>query len=360
MGGGKKRGRNSSDNNKPKPDIVSPTSNPPKRSKEQDLEMEEIMKKLDTMATKEDLKSMATKDDVKTLSTDIGKIQNDYQSLNSSILNTKRDLTKEIKKVDDSLTSGLAGVRDELATEMLGVNSQLEGFAERLLVIEKRQEEREPFDYRYTVVIRGVPYDPEEDPLKTAEDVIHRGIGFSEMSVIRAKRKGARPLQSQNGIIKAELSSEADVKRVIDNAKSLKQTSDFKKIYVSQARNEYQLTIHGSIRTLLNIIPGGNEYTVLPNARIVKKRDPAQSGGGASGRGGFGGQGGRGGFGGSGGRGGFGGTGFGTRGGFNNPIFGRTNKGPNRDSNGDVPDIRNTNQFPNLNGNTDATAADNR
>ncbi len=104
-------------------------------------------------------------------------------------------------------------------------------------------------------------------------------------------------------------------------------------------------TIHGSIRTLLDIIPGGKEYTVLPNARIVKKRDPAQGGPGfTAGRGGLGGRGARGGSGG--------------RGGFNNPIFG-TIPGANR--NDEPLNLRDMNQFPNLNGiNGAAMATDER
>ena len=137
----------------------------------------------------------------------------------------------------------------------------MEGFAERLLVIEQRQQERDPFDFRFTVVIRGLSYEPDEDPLAKAQDVISRGIGLSEMPVLRAKRLGAR--DGRSGVIKAELSSEANVKRVVECSKALKDTSDFKKVYVNRSRNELEMVQQGNMRTLLNIIPGGEKYSYL-------------------------------------------------------------------------------------------------
>ncbi len=247
-----------------------------------------LMDKMDTLATKVDLESMVKKEDIKTLEDDVKVLKTEFGKLSMSLGTTKTELVGKINEAKTELNEGIAKIKDELASEMATVNHRFESFGDRLTRLEVNQPQRKEFDKMFSVVITGLSYVPDEDPIQRAQVVVE-AMGITDISVICAKRYGCKPLQGKPGVITAEFSTEQEKDRVLESAKNLNNNPIYKKVYVNPKRDDLHMAQVRSMNKLLDLIPGARETKyVNRNAEIVDKRDRGSTGVGRGMRGGYG------------------------------------------------------------------------
>ena len=295
---GKKRGRNPSSPNSQQQrpenpahritDPSKPVTMAPKVDKSQSDFEKRLLDKMDTLATKADLESMVKKEDIKSLEDDVKGLKTEFGKLSISLDTTKTELKGKIDQLKTDLSGEISQVRGELTSEMATVNHRFEQFGDRLSKLETNQPQRKEFDKMFSVVITGLSYVPDEDPIQRAQLVVE-AMGINDIPVIRAKRYGCKPLQGKPGVIKVEFSSEQEKDRVLESAKNLNNDPVFKKVYVNPKRDDMQMAQVRSMNKLLDLIPGARETKYVNwNAEIVDKRDSGSAGAGRGRRGGYG------------------------------------------------------------------------
>ena len=126
-----------------------------------------------------------------------------------------------------------------------------------------------PFDPEVTVVATGVEFRDGEDILETSTTMIRRGLNLQNVPVVNAQRlqgRGRRP-----GIVKIELKSLDDKKAVLRAKAELKQTEQWKSVYLRSSRTHLERLHDINMRTVLNMIPGGENMIITGSGRVVKK-----------------------------------------------------------------------------------------
>ncbi len=269
-------------------DPSKPVTMAPKVDKSQSDFEKRLLDKMDTLATKADLESMVKKEDIKSLEDDVKGLKTEFGKLSISLDTTKTELKGKIDQLKTDLSGEISQVKGELTSEMATVNHRFEQFGDRLSKLEVNQPQRKEFDKMFSVVITGLSYVPEEDPIQRAQVVIE-AMGINDIPVIHAKRYGCKPLQGKPGVIKAEFSTEHEKDRVLESAKNLNNNPVFKKVYVNPKRDDMQMAQVRSMNRLLDLIPGARETNYVNwNAEIVDKRASGSAGVGRGRRGGYG------------------------------------------------------------------------
>lgn len=79
------------------------------------------------------------------------------------------------------------------------------------------------------------------------------------------------PRNGGNGVIKIELQSIELKIRCLKNKESLRHTAEFKKVYIHSSKPNGERVSEMNFKTLLSVIPGGDQYRVTGNGRIIPK-----------------------------------------------------------------------------------------
>ncbi len=332
-------------------------------TKKKDIDFNSLAKQLEGIG--KSVEGIQT--DIKSVKTDINSVKNDITVMKQENKNMSANLTKSINdsvaKLKTEVLNKIGEVKEELQVEISGVRNQFNDINQRLITVESRVSEREPYQTDFVAVITGEPYIPGEDPKAIATNIVENGLGITGVEVLRAKRYGLKPELNRRGIIKAEFATKAHRDQVCDASKLLNDKPEFKHNYVNKCRTESELVQHRNAQKLIRMIPGFENSRVNWYGEIYEPSyRVASRGRGDRGRGRGGGRGrgsanyGRGGAGSAGtsfgaGRGGIGsaGTSFGAgRGGsVTSPTM------PRAPFDGSVfthppPDVRNMTEYPNL------------
>ena len=170
----------------------------------------------------------------------------------------------EIKKVNDSVNRLQTKVDKLAETEIIGPLKKLKAdVEEKVGNIE--------FPIKTTIVGQNVWYREDEDLEKVAETIIHKGLELPEIHIIRVTRKSGK--EKGKGLIKIELNSNDEVKKVLKNKSKLKQSNvkELREVYLRQSKKEELLVMERNQDVILRELGVRDEYVRLPSGHLALK-----------------------------------------------------------------------------------------
>ena len=171
--------------------------------------------------------------------------------------NIKAEIRNEMKQLQDYVDLNIAQIVNRVEA--------LEGKVEAL----QQQQERPDYDPEVTVVARGLVYEQDEDVHEKASTMLRRGLGLRDIPIVRAMRMtgyGNRP-----GIVKIQLSSLDDKKKVLRAKAELKNSGDFSNVYLRTAYTHAERLMDLNFRAILRKLPGGQNMRLTGHGRIIER-----------------------------------------------------------------------------------------
>ena len=150
----------------------------------------------------------------------------------------------------------MAAVENDAETRF----TEIEGAVRGLL-----DEQEFPVDR--TLVIFGLQQRVNEDIISTCQELMENGLGIIRARVIRAKRLVSR--NDKPGIVKLELQSN-EHKIAALRVKANLRDSGYRGVFIRSSLSLTERVMHGNMRTLLQMLPNGEQYKTVSNGRVVK------------------------------------------------------------------------------------------
>lgn len=181
-------------------------------------------------------------------------------------VNIKTEIKQDIKQLQEYVDINIAQVMSRVEA--------VEGKVDAIQQQQQIQENKE-YDPEVTVVAIGLHYEEDEEIHDKVSHMLRRGLGIRDMPVVRAKRmsrNGNRP-----GIVKIQLRSLDDKKKVLRAKSELKNTHDFSRVYLRSAFTHAERLMDLNFRTLLKKIPGCQNMRITGNGRLIEREDTRQN-----------------------------------------------------------------------------------
>ena len=125
-----------------------------------------------------------------------------------------------------------------------------------------------------TVIAKGLPFIDGEDLLTTARELIET-MGedvYSRVNVVAASRLRAR-YRNKPGLVKISLANVDQKVLVLRNKRKLKDTVEFKRVYLEGTKSHAERLIEINTRALLRELPQGRTYRVAGNGRLLRRQN---------------------------------------------------------------------------------------
>ncbi len=103
--------------------------------------------------------------------------------------------------------------------------------------------------------------------MQKCENLVTEDLGILDVQVVRAKRRVSR--NNKPGIVKVELRSLDEKKKVLRQKMKLKQTDTFKETYIRRLKSHVERILELNTQTLLNELPFGQNYSITAKGRLV-------------------------------------------------------------------------------------------
>ena len=129
-------------------------------------------------------------------------------------------------------------------------------------------KENEDFDPDVTLVAINTPYFTGEDTSILAKHIL-QAVGCGKKEIVNTLRTEHQ--NSRNGILKIQLKSRQDKIDVLRRKSNLKQSAEFKRVYLRSSKPHTERLLEVNVKTLLREIPNENQYRIAGNGRLVKR-----------------------------------------------------------------------------------------
>lgn len=191
--------------------------------------------------------------------------------MNNKIDQMRSDFDKRFDAIEKKCTEQISNFKAEIDADLGGMNAQL-------INLKQHIEDKEKFDPEKTLVVTGFKVEHGETQLS-----LHRNIEamISIMgpnvcgTVVDVKRLTSR--NTKPGIVKVELRSLEQKLSVLRGKTSLKRHSKYENVWIRSSMQHGERVGNINFRTLLNIVPGGENYYLASNGRIVSKDQGAEN-----------------------------------------------------------------------------------
>ena len=143
------------------------------------------------------------------------------------------------------------------------------------------------FPVKKTVVAQRVWYEENEDLFQVASTIINKALELDDVTVVNVERKSG--WESGSGLLKIELKSTDEVKRVLKIKNKLKTVpaKEMRAVYLRQSKKEEVLLMERNQDFILRELGKRDGVVRLPSRHLVRRTN-FQSGQGGRGRGGRG------------------------------------------------------------------------
>ena len=126
------------------------------------------------------------------------------------------------------------------------------------------------FDPQVTLVAQGLPTLQGTDVISQAKTLVNRALNEPDIPVVRATRLPSR--NSRPGLVKIEVNSLENKIKLLRKKFSLKDTQDFKNVYLRSSKSHTERLLELNIMKLLDEIPNGKDkYKLTSNGRLVER-----------------------------------------------------------------------------------------
>ena len=128
-----------------------------------------------------------------------------------------------------------------------------------------------------TVIAKDLPYIEGEDLLMTARELIAT-MGedvYSNVNVVAASRMHAR-YRNKPGLVKISLANVKQKILVLRNKRKLKDSVEFRRVYLEGAKSHVERLIEINTRAILRELPQGRAYRVAGNGQILRRQNQTE------------------------------------------------------------------------------------
>ena len=182
-------------------------------------------------------------------------------------------MVKQMMKIEKSL-EGLNPVKDELANH-----------DKRLEALENKVGAQNEFPVPHTIVIQNLRPSNEVDDETLAKKVIETmhldDVGSEDVTRVQRKgfKLGGAHQRGRAGTLLVELSSKDAKQKVLRSKKMLAQhqSEDMKMIRIDSMKTQDQLNQEHFNRTMLKMIPGGDQYYISGSGALRPQTRPASA-----------------------------------------------------------------------------------
>ena len=125
-----------------------------------------------------------------------------------------------------------------------------------------------------TVIAKDLPYIEGEDLLMTARNLIAT-MGedvYSNVNVVAASRMRAR-YRNKPGLVKISLANVEQKILVLRNKRKLRDSAEFKRVYLEGAKSHVERLIEINTRAILRELPQGRAYRFAGNGRLLRRQN---------------------------------------------------------------------------------------
>ena len=154
----------------------------------------------------------------------------------------------------------------ELKTEQAKINERIDVLS---------SEVQTSFDPDVTLVAINAPYYSTEDPHLLAKHLL-KACNRDDKGIARATRTPER--NNKPGVLKIQLKTRQDKIDVLRNKSNLRNSAEFKNVYLRTSKSHSDRLMELNMKTLLNEIPNGEQYRIAGNGRLVMKEQVTMSG----------------------------------------------------------------------------------
>ena len=186
-------------------------------------------------------------------------------SLELQQVNTKQDrILKQIKQIEKKVETHDRDI-DDIQRKQFEVESQ---------VTKLYSVQNMAFNPDVTIVAVNMPRNTQDDDLKLATRLLE-ALGCRNKKVIQVMRTPAR--EGNSGIFKVEFASKEDKIEVLRRKATLKQSHEFKNVYLRSSMSHIERLSQLNFKTLLSELPQGKDLRLTGNGRIIRKLDGGQN-----------------------------------------------------------------------------------
>ena len=193
-------------------------------------------------------------------------------------LKTGQDSMKSMLSNDIAdMKAELSLIRNDITRVQDSVGSQIQSLDERINIVESKlcenPERGGVNNHDLTIIASGVQQSRDEIPLNTAKLIVS-ALGpevTRTTSIVEAKRISSR-IQSKPGLLKIAFESLEQKKTVLRAKTNLKQSREFSKVFLRSSKTHTERIMEQNTKTMLNHMPGGKDYRITANGRLVQKQ----------------------------------------------------------------------------------------
>ena len=125
------------------------------------------------------------------------------------------------------------------------------------------------------VIAKDLPYTEGEDLLMTAQNLITT-MGedvYFNVNVVAASHMRASRYRNNPGLVKISLANVEQKILVLRNKRKLRDSVEFKQVYLERAKSHVERLIEINTRAILRELPQGRAYRVAGNGRLLRRQN---------------------------------------------------------------------------------------
>ena len=219
-----------------------------------------------------------------------------------------KELSTQVQQMNVTITSTIKeevraatkNIEEYIDSEISRVSVRIDGIEEKVRKIEDSQHVE--YDPNVSIIVSKLPVTPDEDVQQIAEDIVHNALQLPAVQVVRAMRLrqrddrqgaeaqaaegqaaegqvagGQRAVRQRDErapgppLIKVQFRTVEDKVAVLRVKRRLTSSAKYSPVWLRSSKPHSERVMDMNFRTLLDILPGGNTYTVTSNGKIVKK-----------------------------------------------------------------------------------------
>ena len=129
------------------------------------------------------------------------------------------------------------------------------------------------FSVKSTIIAQKVWYQEGEDLDKVAKTIIHKALSLPKIGIVCTARING--CETGSGIVKIELLSPEDAKKVLQNKRELKNNpvKEIHDIYLRHSKKDEVRLMEHNVDLILREMGVHDDYVHLPSGHLVKKAE---------------------------------------------------------------------------------------
>lgn len=204
--------------------------------------------------------------------------QSEIKNLNDRLSKYEDSMQAHVQTVGDAIKAQIKSSVDDLQLyvdqEISRVTTRLDDFQTRLTALEEK--ETPDFDPEVSVILSKVPFTVGENIQEKVETIVHRELGLPQIRVVRSMRLPQRNNPQARGVVqpplvKVQLANLEEKKIVLRAKLRLNTSALYSNVWIRSSKSHAERLNDLNFRTILGMIPGGNNMKVTANGKIVPK-----------------------------------------------------------------------------------------